>query len=272
MVSWPETKWLAGKNDDPLLLADHLAGQRVEHADALHLVAEELDAGDDLLVGRVDLQDVAPHAEGAALQGDVVARELHVHQLVQDGVALVRLAPRDRQNLLLVLLRRAEAVDAGHRGDDDDVPALEHGLGGGVPQAVDLIVDGGVLLDVGVGLRDVGFRLVVVVVGDEILHRVVREELAELRAELRRQRLVVGDDQGRAAGPAAITFAIVKVLPEPVTPSRVCIRSPRRMPSHNFAIAAADPPAAGSRSPTEIARPYLPLYPVAGLTNRCANR
>ena len=42
---------------------------------------------------------------------------------------------------------------------------------------------------------DVRLRLVVVVVGDEVLDGVVREELPELVAELRRERLVVGDHQ-----------------------------------------------------------------------------
>src|SRR6185503_1362452 len=65
-------------------------------------------------------------------------------------------------------------------------------------QAVDLVVDRGVLLDVEVLRRDVGLRLVVVVVGDEVLDRVVGEELAELVAELRRKGLVVRDHQARA--------------------------------------------------------------------------
>ena len=54
------------------------------------------------------------------------------------------------------------------------------------------------LLDEGVGARDVGLGLVVVVVGDEILDRVVREEFLELGIELRGQRLVGREDQGRA--------------------------------------------------------------------------
>ena len=33
--------------------------------------------------------------------------------------------------------------------------------------------------------------------GDKILHSIVREKLLELAVELRRQRLVVGDDQRR---------------------------------------------------------------------------
>ena len=54
------------------------------------------------------------------------------------------------------------------------------------------------LLDVGVGARDVGLGLVVVVVGDEILDRVLREERLELAVELGGERLVGGEDQRRA--------------------------------------------------------------------------
>ena len=54
------------------------------------------------------------------------------------------------------------------------------------------------LLDIGVGARDVGFRLVIVVIGDEIFDRVVGKEAPELAIELRRQRLVGREDQRRA--------------------------------------------------------------------------
>jgi hypothetical protein len=57
-----------------------------------------------------------------------------------------------------------------------------------VPQAVYVLVDLGVLLDERVGPRDVGLGLVVVVVGDEVLDGVVREELGELVRELRGER------------------------------------------------------------------------------------
>ena len=64
--------------------------------------------------------------------------------------------------------------------------------------AVDLLVDRGFLLDVGVRARHVRLRLVVVVVGDEVLDGVVGEEVLELAVELRRQRLVRCEDQRRA--------------------------------------------------------------------------
>ena len=68
-------------------------------------------------------------------------------------------------------------------------------------QLFDLVIDGAVLLDVGIGGGDVGFRLVVVVVADKVLHRVFREKLLELAAQLGRQRFVVGQHQGGAVQP-----------------------------------------------------------------------
>ena len=68
-------------------------------------------------------------------------------------------------------------------------------------QLVDFVVDGGILLNVGVRAGNVGFRLVVIVVADEILHRVLREKFPELGTELGRQRLVVGQHQGGLVHP-----------------------------------------------------------------------
>jgi ferric-dicitrate binding protein FerR (iron transport regulator) len=50
----------------------------------------------------------------------------------------------------------------------------------------------------GVGRGNVGLRLVVVVIADEVLDRVLREEALEFLVELRSQRLVVRHDQRRA--------------------------------------------------------------------------
>ena len=61
-----------------------------------------------------------------------------------------------------------------------------------------MCVHRGVLLDVGVRRGDVGFGLVVVVVGDEVLDGVAGEELPELAVELRGQGLVGGEHQGRS--------------------------------------------------------------------------
>ena len=51
---------------------------------------------------------------------------------------------------------------------------------------------------IGVGVRDIGLRLVIIEIRYEVFNGVFREKLLELGAQLRRQSLVVGDDKGRA--------------------------------------------------------------------------
>ena len=190
------------EDGDRVVPREHLAGERVEVRDLLDLVAEERDAVRGLGVRGLHLDDVALDAEAAAAEQRVVAGVLDVDQLAEHQVAVLLLADVHEDDALLVLLRRAEAVDARDRRDDDHVAAGEEVRGGGVAQPVDVVVPRGVLLDVEVGLRDVRLGLVVVVVGDEVLDRVRREELAELVAELRGERLVVRDHERRAGRPS----------------------------------------------------------------------
>ena len=184
---------------DVLDLVEDLAGERVEVGDRLDLVAEQLDPVGRLRVGGVDLEHLALHPEAAAGEDRVVARVLHRDHLPEEGLALDLLPDLEQDHLLAVEVRRADPVDARDRGDDDHVAAREQSRGGGVAEPVDLVVDRRVLLDVEVLGRDVGLRLVVVVVGDEVLDRRLGEELAELVAELGGERLVVRDHERRAA-------------------------------------------------------------------------
>ena len=91
-------------------------------------------------------------------------------QAPQDGALVDAIAAHQVQHHLEVEFRVAEAVDRGHGCDDHGVVTLQQRLGGGQAHLLDVRVDGGVLLDVGVRRRDVGLRLVVVVVGNEIFH------------------------------------------------------------------------------------------------------
>jgi len=89
-----------------------------------------------------------------------------------------------------------------------------------VTQLVDLVVDAGVLLDVGVGRRDVGLGLVSSRSRDEIADRVVGKRLLNSGCRSCARRLVGRDPLALGLFTLATTLAIVKVLPEPVTPSQ----------------------------------------------------
>ena len=182
-------------------LVDHVARERVEVVERLDLVTEELDADRELLVRRDDLHGVPAHPERAAGEGHVVARVLHVDQGPQQRVAVDLLADLELHRAVEVGLRRAEAVDARHRRDHHDVAAQQQVRRRGVAQPLDVLVDRGVLLDVGVGLRDVRLGLVVVVVRDEVLDGVVRQQLAQLVRQLRGQGLVRRHHQRRPLHP-----------------------------------------------------------------------
>ena len=185
-----------GVDLDGLQVTGLLAGQRIEFGDRLDLVAEQRDApGRVLEVGGEDLDRVAAHAKRPAHEVDVLALVLLRHQIGEQGALVEPVADLHLEGHGGVGLDRADTVDAGDRGDDDDVVALEKRPRRRVAHAIDLLVDRAFLLDEGVGARDVGFRLVIVVVGDEILDRVLGKELLELRIELGGQRLVGRQDK-----------------------------------------------------------------------------
>ena len=189
-----------GEQRHRLQLFDDLARERVDRGDALDLVAEERDAQRLLLVRGEDLDRVAAHAELVAREAHVVALVLQLDEPAQDR-ALVALLPHlEHEELLRVHLGRAEAVDRGDRRDDDDVAAGEERARRRVAQPVDLVVDRAVLLDVRVGRRQVRLGLVVVVVGDEVLDPVLREQLPELGRELRGEALVGRQHERRPVG------------------------------------------------------------------------
>ncbi len=144
-----------------------------------------------------DIDGFAAQPERAALERRVVAPVLQLHEALRQPVAVD--APADLQfhHHLRIGFDGTDAIDAGHRGDDDDVVALKQGLRGGMPHAVDLLVDLAVLLDIRVGARNIGFRLIVIVVTDEIFHRVVWKKRLHLAVQLCRQGLVGRQDQGR---------------------------------------------------------------------------
>ncbi len=74
------------------VVGDQLAGQRVELGQRLDVVAEQHGAVGGLGVGRKDLERLPLDAEVAAREHRVVAGVLDRHQLVQQRVAVDRLA------------------------------------------------------------------------------------------------------------------------------------------------------------------------------------
>ena len=188
---------VAGREDGNVL--DHVllgAGQGVELGNAVDLVPEKLHPDGKLAhIGQIDIHRVAVHPELIAHKIHVVALVLQGDQLFAQLVPLHLHPGAQADDHAAVVDGVAQRVDAGHRCHNNDVPPLGKRRRSRVAQAVDLVVDGAVLFNIGIGAGDVGLRLVVVVVADEVLHRIVGEKRAELGAQLRRQRFVVRQHQ-----------------------------------------------------------------------------
>ena len=126
-----------------------------------------------------------------------VAGVLDIDELPDHFVPVLLHAGAEGDHHVEEFLGSAQTVDAGHRRHNDHVPTLAESGGSGKTQFVDLVVGGGVLGDIGVRGRHIGFRLIVIVIGDEILHRVVGKEFLKFSVQLRRQGLIVGKHQRR---------------------------------------------------------------------------
>ena len=92
------TKCVFGKIGDLVVPPDRLARERIERAQLVHLVAEELDPKRRVFVRRLDLDDVAADAEDAAAELVVVALVLNLDELPENLVAIDPLAALERQH------------------------------------------------------------------------------------------------------------------------------------------------------------------------------
>ena len=187
-----------GINRQAQHLAHHLAGERVEQTQAFDLIVEQLDPhGFTLGFRRKNVDDVAAYAISPLVQVGLVSRVLHVGQAAQQFSLFQPITARHVQDHAEIRLGIAEAVNRRDRRHDDGIGPLEQRLGRRQAHLFDVFVDGCILLDEGVGRRHVCFGLVIVVIRNEVFHRVLRKERLELAVQLGRQRLVVRQHERR---------------------------------------------------------------------------
>ncbi len=178
------------------------AGQRIKFGDRFDRIAKEPDApGAVFIMGGEELDRIAAHPENTA--GKIPCRTLVVQgDQIGDELALVEPFPElEGEGHRRIGLDRADAINARDGGDDDHVIAFEQRARRRMAHPVDLLIDRAFLLDVGVGARHIGFRLVIIIVGDEIFDRVPRKEASEFAVKLRRQGFVRREYERRPIGP-----------------------------------------------------------------------
>ena len=145
----------------------------------------------------MNIDHFAAHPVGGAGQFEVVTCVLEFCQASQDGALVHPVTAHQVQHHAEVGTRIAQPVDRRYRGHQNGIAAFQQRLGGRQAHLFDMFVDRGIFFDKGVRSRNVGFRLVIIVIGDKILHRIMRKELLHLSVQLRGERLVGCHNQGR---------------------------------------------------------------------------
>ena len=175
---------------------------RVPRGDTVYFGTEELNANDFVGIGESDVHGVTPDAELAACEVCVVADILRADESFEECIHRKVVATCEGKAAGGEVLRAANTIEAADGCDDDDILSAAQECGKCVKsEAVDLLIDGKILLYIGIGRGDVGFGLVVVVIGDEILDGVTGKESLHLGVELCGECFVVTEDECGAVEP-----------------------------------------------------------------------
>ena len=166
-----------------------------------HFVAKKFYPNRKLFIDGDNLHRVAPDPEHATFKRNVISLILHGHKRPGHVFTADGLPDLKRQHGVQIVFRSAQTVNTGHRGDNNHVSTGQQGVGCLMAKPFHFGVDGAVFFDEGVCLWNVGFRLVVVVIGHEVFDGVVGKHVAEFVSELGGKGFVVRQYQGGALQP-----------------------------------------------------------------------
>src|SRR5690606_34542779 len=138
-------------------------------------------------IGREYINRIAFHTEGAPFEVRGRARIQYFYQPMQEGIPTDDRTHGKPENRARNIFRIAHTVDTTYGRNHNDIPPARHqSRRGAETEFLNLVIDGQILFDIGVGRSDVRFRLVIVVIGNEVIDGIFGEKLLELTVKLRR--------------------------------------------------------------------------------------
>ena len=117
---------VAGRiNGDFIQPTQHLAPERVDLGNRINRIAKELDPyRPALLIGRKDLDHIAPDPKRATMKIKVVTLVLNIDQLAEQRVAVHLAALFDKEDEIKIRFGRPESIDTRDAGDDNRIAPL----------------------------------------------------------------------------------------------------------------------------------------------------
>ena len=143
----------------------NLAGQHINLRYAINLIPEKLHADRRIaIVCREYLKHIPADPERAAMKIHLISRVLNIDQRTDDLVPVLLHARAQRYHHAKVILRAAQTIDTGNRCHNDHISPLHKRSRGRQAQFIYLLIDCRVFCDIGIRLRHIRLRLIIIIV------------------------------------------------------------------------------------------------------------
>ena len=173
-------------------------GQHIDLGDPVNLISEKFYPDRRIaVVCRKNLYRVTAHTECTTVKIHVISCVLDIDQCTDDLISVLLHSRTQRNHHSKVVLRAAQTIDTGNRGDHDHIFTLYKCRCGRQAQFINLLIDCRILGNISVRLWHICLRLIIIVIGDKVFHCILREELLKLTVKLSRQCLIVRNDESR---------------------------------------------------------------------------
>ena len=103
-----------------------------------------------------------------------------------------------RKSHVTIRLNCPDTINTRNRRDNDHIFAFEQRTRSSMTHSIDLFINRGFFFDIGIGAGNIRFRLVVVVVGNEIFDGIIGKKSLHLTIELCGKRLIGSKDERRS--------------------------------------------------------------------------
>ena len=175
-----------------------LPGQHIDLRNPVNLISEKFYPDRRIaVVCRKNLHCITTHPECTTVKIHVISCVLDIDQCTDDLISVLLHSRTQRNHHSKVVLRAAQTIDTGNRGDHDHIFTLYKCCRGRQAQFINLLIDRRILGNISVRLWHICLRLIIIVIGDKVFHCILREKFLELTVKLSRQCLIVRNDQSR---------------------------------------------------------------------------
>ena len=197
----PCNEMLGGEDQCFIHGLQNMTGQVVHSSYGLKCVAEKFYADTAAGIGGDQVDYVSSNPEITPCQGNVIPSVLHSHKLHEKQVTGYGITGLQTKTRVYEIHGITQTVQTAHRSNHDYILPAQKACGGPQTKSVQFLVKACVLFDEHVPGRKICFRLVVIVVADEILNSIFRKESGQLAEQLGGQGLVVTDHKDRQVHP-----------------------------------------------------------------------